>query len=158
MNFLGGRLHFAAMRVGLTIGAAFWFEWRIKCGHLQAEPRSHVSQDVIGEKAQTIGNELNCSVSVSEVISGLCNQKRVATAGLKYGFVGRHNLNISAIRELHPLSASQQPAALHDERGLFAVVQAHEQSALATLIEGQVNTIPLVSLSSLKQKVSLGHG
>jgi hypothetical protein len=125
----------------MTICAAFWFERRTERRYLQPKPDDHIGQNVIGEKAQTILHELNRNMSVSKVICSFCDQKRVVADRLEQGFVDRHDLDIPAVLELHPLSAAQQPAPFDDQGSLLSVVQPQEQSTLTAGIESQVSAM-----------------
>jgi len=92
---------------------------------------------VIGEEAQPIGHQLHGDVSIAEVIGGLGDQKRVAADRLEQGLLGRNNLDLAAIFDSDALAVLEQPAAFDDERGLLAIVQPQQQSALAAGIESQ---------------------
>jgi hypothetical protein len=126
----------------MSIGPAFWFEWCAEAGNLDSEPDDHFGQNVIGQKAQAIFHELNGHMSVSKVIGDSGNQQRIGADGLEQGFIDRHNLDVSAIFELHLLPTAKQPAALDDQSDLLAIVQTQEQSALTACIESQVSAIP----------------
>src|ERR1700722_9977073 len=76
VNFRSCRRLLAAVRVVMSIGAAFRLERLKETGYLQPEPGDHVAQDMVGEKAQAVIHELNGNMPVSEMISGSGNQKR----------------------------------------------------------------------------------
>jgi hypothetical protein len=139
MNFRGSRRRFAAMRVVVPIGSTLRFERRIKRRYLQSKPGDHLTEHVIGEKTQTVLDELNRYMPVSEVIGGLCDQQRITAHRLEQGFVCGYDLEYPAVLEPHLLSPAQQPAAFNDPSSLFAIVHSQEQSALAAGLESQVS-------------------
>ena len=126
-----------AMRVMVSIGAALGFERRDQRSDRQTQPRNHLRQDVIGEEAQAIGHQLHGDVSIAQMIGGLGDHKRIAADRLEQGLLGRNNLDLATIFDADALAVLEQPAALDDERGLLAIVQPQQQSALAAGIEIQ---------------------
>ena len=78
MNLRKTRRLLAAVRVMVSVGAALGFERRDQRGDRQTQPRDHLRQHVIGEKAQAIGHQLHGNVPIAEVIGGFGDQKRVA--------------------------------------------------------------------------------
>jgi len=131
------RRSLAAVRVMVAIGAALGFERRDECVDLQTQPRNHLRQDVIGEEAQAVGHQLHGDVPIAQMIGRLGDQERVAADRLEQGLLGRHDLDLPTIFDADALAVAQQPAAFDDERGLLAIVQPQQQSALAAGLESQ---------------------
>ena len=137
MNLGKTRRLLTAVRVMVPIGATLGFERRDERGNLQTQPRNHLRQDVIGEEAQAIRHQLHGDVSIAEMIRCLGNQQRVVADRFEQGLLGRNNLDLPAVFDADALAVLEQPAAFDDERGLLAIVQPQQQSALAAGIERQ---------------------
>jgi hypothetical protein len=131
----------AAVSMMMPVRPALRLERRAYGVDLEAKSLDHLFEDMIVEESQSVRHHLNGHMTIAEMEGRPRDRHCIIAAGFKQGLFGGNDKDLAAILSPHSISTAQQPTALHDQSGLFAVVQPEQQATLAARIEAQVNGI-----------------
>lgn len=124
------------MRVA-AVGSSFGLERRLFNSDGKAEAANHLIEHVIVLVANPADADLQCDVSVSQVIARATQRERLRGSHCRDRFGLGDDLHDTTIVREQQISAPQDLSSLEDQSHFFTGVQRGAQAALAPQLERQ---------------------
>ena len=125
-----------SMRV-TTIGARLGFESRLFDQHLEAQTSHHLIEHMIVLIANPARADLQCDMSIAQVITDTRELPGICGANRRYSFRRGQHFDDASILTEQSIAATKHASSLEENRNFFACLENSTQSTLRSQLKGK---------------------